>query len=269
MFNGLAIEGNNLSGVAVVDGVGVCSQAFIDYLKSVDMNKICDGEDFTMIKDGTTTTVGVLDCKRFGMDFNVVLKRFNYRGFIDAFIKKIFGSRARRLYLKTIELSKRGVSVPEPLAFIEGRDGKSSLFISRHMEGYDNMAILFKDLTLVREDSELLMRSVAKAIAKLHLARVCHGDMKWSNILAVKDGGGFNIVFVDNDQARIRKSISDSDIAEDIVRFYRYGLELKRESLVVDEFFKVYLPLISDKLNTKGLQGGVISRAVDEFSRKK
>ncbi len=266
MFNGLAIEGLRLRGTVISETL---SDAFIESLSSADIDNLCAGEDFTMIKDGTTTMVGVLDCKRFGMDFNVVLKRFNYRGCIDAFIKKIFGSRARRLYLKTIELSKRGVSVPEPLAFIEGRDGKSSLFISRHMEGYDNMAILFKDPALAKEDSELIMRSVAKVIAKLHLADVFHGDMKWSNILVDRREEVLKVIFVDNDQACIKKNISGSDITEDIVRFYRYGLELKRESLVVDEFFKVYLPLISDKLNTKGLQGGVISRAVDEFSRKK
>ena len=265
VFNDIDIEGDYLRG-----GIrgGICTDALIDYLRSADIDAICEDAGFTMIKNGTTTTVGILDCKRFGMDFNVVVKRFNYRGWIDALVKRISGSRAKRLYLKTLELCALGVSLPEPLAFIERRDGKSSSFISRYMDGSENLAVLFKDGLVDKEAKSRLMRSVAEAIGALHMAGVAHGDMKWSNLLVDPKGEGFKIFFVDNDQARIEGRPVLNSMVEDLVRFYRYGLRLGEALLVDDEFFKVYLPLVSTKVVTEGLQARVRSEGLSEFSRR-
>ena len=112
------------------------------------------------------------------------------------------------------------------------------------------------------------MLSFAEEIGALHMTGVAHGDMKWSNILIDTSGEGLKVVFVDNDQASIKGRPLLSSIIKDLVRFYRYGLELKENALVDLEFFKVYLPLISEKLNTEGLKGSVVNKAVDEFSRK-
>lgn len=270
MVNVMAIEGRSVRGVAVCNE-GRCTGAFIDYIKDIGLDVLSKESGFTMIKDGTTTTVGILDCRRFDMDFDVVVKRFNYRGPVDALLKKFFGSRAKRLYLKTTELSRRGARVPEPLAFIERRDGKGSVFISSYMKSYENMTVIIEEGLVAKEERPRLMRSVAEAVAKLHMAGVAHGDMKWSNILIDTSGEVFRIVFVDNDQAcigRVPETPSLGAITEDLVRFYRYGLQLKEGELVDAEFFETYLGVIGETVDIKDLKSSIVSKAIAEFSER-
>ncbi len=56
-------------------------------------------------------------------DSDIVVKRYNHRGFIHSLRHTIKGSRARRAWLYAHRLRMLGIATPRPLAYIEQRNG--------------------------------------------------------------------------------------------------------------------------------------------------
>ena len=50
MVNGMAIEGRSVRGLAACSD-GSCTDAFVEYIKNIEIDELSRGDGFTMIKE--------------------------------------------------------------------------------------------------------------------------------------------------------------------------------------------------------------------------
>ena len=206
-----------------------------------------DTRVFALKKDDTATTAGIMDGRIFGLSDPVWVKRFNFRGLWKFVVKRVFGSRARRLYKVSRQLIEKGLPVPQPLYYIEPSfKEKDSFYICTVIDNAENLHELFAR-GLLKENREIL-HALARAMARWHLAGAVHGDMKWPNILLRKGKEGYSVFFVDLDQSRLYGAPSVKGIEKDLKRFFRFGIEVGSEGLVDTGFFPEYMKSIPESL---------------------
>jgi tRNA A-37 threonylcarbamoyl transferase component Bud32 len=222
---------------------------------------------FNLIKHDISTTVGILKGDVFGLPHNLLIKRFNNRGFFDFIIRKIIGSRAKRLWIISSVLYKKDLPVPRPVTFIEpSLRQKNSFYLSTVMDDSDNLSTIYKKGMLL-ENRELLQR-LAETIARWHLAGAVHGDLKWPNILMQKNKGEYSFLLIDLDQSKMYPSPCINGIVKDLKRFYRFGLELGAETWVENEFFPEYFNRIPERIKNKIDLHSLQRKAYREWIRK-
>jgi len=217
----------------------------LEDIEGVVRNREC----FSIIKDGSTTTVGFVKGGMFGIPFDIALKRFNYRyrGMLHTIAKRIAGTRARRLYGINLKFFKKGLCVPQPLGFLEAADAKNSFYISRYEEVIDNLASLYVCKKGLFNRIDRLASRLAQTIAKWHLSGAVHGDLKWTNILVAKDA----FFFVDTDQANLFRRPNIKGMNKDIARFSRYGVRLGAQTWLKREFLPAYASFLPDDIRGK------------------
>lgn len=197
------------------------------------------GESFSRMKHDRSTTVGVMKGEVIGLTGLVLVKRFNFKGFFDFLLKIVSGGRAYRLWKISRRLLDKGLPVPFPLAYAgPSFRWRHSCFLSSYIKDAENLGALYKKEGF-REPGRMA-ENLGRAVAAWHLSGAVHGDLKWSNILLRKEGEEWRFFFVDLEQARLFRKINMRGALEDLVRFYRYGLELGAEEWVASSFFPCY-----------------------------
>lgn len=225
------------------------------------------GTSFTLKKHDVSTTVGVIRGTDFGLPRDLLLKRFNYRGFFDFLIHTIFNGRAKRLWNRNLLLYRKGLPVPEPLTYIESSlKHKNAFFISSVIDNAESLSGLYRQ-GVVPNNKELV-RQLAETIARWHLSGAVHGDLKWPNIFVQKKLGTYGCFLIDLDQARMFSSPYIKGIRKDLERFYRFGLQLGAEQWVEAEFFPEYVSFIRDKIKPQINLDSVKNNAAKEWIKK-
>ncbi len=237
-------------------------------VQNPDLNTIIEkSESFTLKKHDISTTVGIVKGHDIGLTHDVLLKRFNYRGFFDFLIHKLFNNRAKRLWDINLRLYKRGFPVPEPVAYTKPSfSHKISFHLSTVIENADNLSRMYRE-GLFSKNRELLQQ-LARTIAEWHLKGAVHGDLKWPNILVQKKENGYAFFFIDLDQSRLYSAPSVAGIIKDLKRFYRFGLEIGAEKRVESEFFPAYISFIPDEIKTKIDLIDIKNKAMKEWIKK-
>ena len=240
----------------------------VDLALPENLDVIIDkGISFTLKKHDFSTTVGVIKGADFGLPRDLLLKRFNYRGFFDFLTHAIFNGRAKRLWNKNLLLYRKGLPVPEPLKYIESSlKRKNAFFISSVIDNAESLSGLYRK-GVVPNNKELV-RQLAETIALWHLSGAVHGDLKWPNILVQKKPGTYGCFLIDLDQARMYSSPYIKGIRKDLERFYRFGLQLGAEQWVEAEFFPGYISFITDKIKPRINLDSVKNNATNEWIRK-
>jgi hypothetical protein len=225
------------------------------------------GTSFTLKKHDVSTTVGVIKGTDFGLSRDLLLKRFNYRGFFDFLIHTIFNGRAKRLWNRNLLLYRKGLPVPEPLTYIESSlKRKNAFFISSVIDNAESLLDLYRK-GVVTNNKELV-RQLAEMIARWHLSGAVHGDLKWPNILVQKKLGTYGCFLIDLDQAGMFSSPYMKGIRKDLERFYRFGLQLGAEQWVETEFFPEYISFIRDRIKPGINIDSVKNNAAKEWIRR-
>lgn len=175
---------------------GFCLEAEpLDFIGRLDA--LMDGGQ--VLKDGNTCYVSRLSWN--GKD--VVVKRYNNKGFIHSLRHTIKKSRARRGWLHGHRLGMLNIATPEPLAYIEQRKGFliwKSYLVTKYVKGkrlYDYL----RDDNVTQEQRSTTTQQVKNLLNKLAKYRVTHGDLKHSNILVTKNGP----VLIDLDSMKVHK----------------------------------------------------------------
>ncbi|HJX01832.1 MAG TPA: lipopolysaccharide kinase InaA family protein [Candidatus Humimicrobiaceae bacterium] len=230
------------------------SQAILsdrNFLLPDDLDSIIDGgKSFSLKKNDSSTTVGIMSGSIFGLSHDLLVKRFNYKGFFDFLFKTIFGSKARFLWDINLRLYRKGLPVPMPIAYADlSFKQKNSFYFSSVIDNSDNLGNIYKK-GLFSESGELA-KVLGETIAKWHLSGVVHGDLKWSNILLRKSADGYRFFLIDLDRSRIYPRPFIKGIIKDLVRFYRYGIELRADEWVDSEFLPAYMAIIPDEIKAK------------------
>lgn len=216
-----------------------------------DLDSIIDsGKSFSLKKHDLSTTVGIMSGSIFGLSHDLLVKRFNYKGFFDFLFKTIFGSRARFLWDINLRLYEKGLPVPMPIAYVEPSfKQKNSFYFSSVIYNSDSLGNIYKKGLF--NESEELAKVLGKTIAKWHLSGVVHGDLKWSNILLQKNADGYRFFLIDLDRSKLYPEPSIKGMIKDLSRFYRYGLELGADEWVDSKFLPTYMAMLPDEIKAK------------------
>jgi tRNA A-37 threonylcarbamoyl transferase component Bud32 len=152
-----------------------------------------------ILKNGNTCYVSRLSFS--GED--VVVKRYNNKGFIHSLRHTIKRSRARRGWLHGHRLGMLNIATPKPLAYIEQRRGllvEKSYLVNRYING-QSLFEFMRDDNATQQQRSMATEQVKDMLDKMGKHRITHGDLKNSNILVTKTGP----VLIDLDGMRVHK----------------------------------------------------------------
>ena len=159
----------------------------------------------------------------------MVVKTFPPPSALKDRFDRLRGSKARRAWLAADFLHKRGIGVPEPVAYLERRDGRR-LLDSHYLSVYEPGLVSFREelIRLFGSDPDCatfmrLLQTVADAVRSLHDAGFLHNDLGNQNIL-LEPAGGRNwkrTLFVDLNRSRQQDSpLAIRQRARDLSRIY-------------------------------------------------
>lgn len=188
-------------------------QEALDFIGQIDA-QIKEGQ---ILKRGNTSLVSrVMWCGK-----DIVIKRYNHRGFIHSVRHTIKKSRALQGWLYGHLLGILKVPAPRPQAYVEQRKGLllwQSYLVTEYVEGQNLYDVLRDDKTGEHERSQVI-EQVAELFARLDKYRITHGDLKHTNILIA----GRKAVLTDLDGMKVHSFNWAYKIwrAKDVARFLR------------------------------------------------
>ena len=121
---------------------------------------------------------------------DVVVKRYNHKGFIHSLRHTIKRSRARRGWLHGHRLGMLNIATPRPLAYIEQRRGLlvwQSYLVTEYVKG-QKLRNFLQDNKTSEEEHSIAMQQVKNLLDKMGKHRITHGDLKHTNILVTENG---------------------------------------------------------------------------------
>ncbi|MDT8303681.1 MAG: lipopolysaccharide kinase InaA family protein [Sedimentisphaerales bacterium] len=149
-----------------------------------DLDKLMDKGQ--ILKNGNTCYVSRLMLN--GQD--VVIKRYNHKGFIHSLRHTIKKSRARRGWLQGHRLGMLNIATPKPLAYIELLKKKlmwKSYLITEYVDGQKLFDFL-QDSNVTKDQHLMIIQQIKVLLDKMGEYRITHGDLKHSNILVTDNG---------------------------------------------------------------------------------
>ncbi|MGD9874887.1 MAG: lipopolysaccharide kinase InaA family protein [Kiritimatiellia bacterium] len=148
-----------------------------------------------------------------GETSEVYLKKFLVRGWRDA-VKGLFrASRAWRAWRGDLLIGNAGFSAPRVRCLIRpcGIFRSGSMLITDEVR--DAVAVKKRlldpqyGLPVAGPQRHAFIRAVAKQVAALHGAGICHGDLRLGNILSRETAGGWEFIWLDNERNRRYRSL--------------------------------------------------------------
>jgi tRNA A-37 threonylcarbamoyl transferase component Bud32 len=191
----LRIEVRGRKIVGVFDRVFCRGAEPTDFIEQIDdlMDK---GE---ILKDGNTCYVSRL----MWNNKDIVVKRYNHKGFIHSLRHTIKRSRARQGWLHAHRLRMLQIPTPRPLAYIEHRKTGlvwQSYLVTEYVEG-QKLYDFLRDSKISEEERSMMNQQIVKLLDKLGKYKITHGDLKHSNILIADNGP----VITDLDAMKVHK----------------------------------------------------------------
>jgi tRNA A-37 threonylcarbamoyl transferase component Bud32 len=186
-----------------------------DFIKQIDALM----DEGQILKNGNTCYLSHLMWN--GKD--VVVKRYNHKGFIHSLRHTIKRSRARRGWLHGHRLAMLDIATPKPLAYIEQLKKKlvwKSYLVTEYVEG-QKLYDFLRNSNIAEEQRSIAMRQVQNLLDKIGKYRITHGDLKHTNILITDNGP----TITDLDGMKVHKWNWAYKIsrAKDFRRFTKYG----------------------------------------------
>jgi len=139
--------------------------------------------------------------ERFGR--RLAVKRFVNEGPWKKVAYRFATSKARRSYEGSEALRRAGLQAPQPLGWLEERDGpwlRESYFLCDYLDVVHEARSISNEPGV---DWRPLVRLIARSIARMHEAGILHLDLTPGNLLFVDVGGPeWELHFVDNNRMR-------------------------------------------------------------------
>jgi len=121
---------------------------------------------------------------------DVVVKRYDHKGFIHSLRHTIKKSRARKGWLYAHLLGALNIATPRALAYIEQRKGLliwESYLVTEYIEG-QNLWHFLRDDGVTEQQKLDGIEQVVKLLDKLWNYCITHGDLKHTNVLITENG---------------------------------------------------------------------------------
>lgn len=123
-----------------------------------------------------------------GNSVEVVVKRFKHLSLIQKVVYAIRKHKARKAYYNALELVRRGVRTPAPVAFIEQRNG---LWLTDAYYISEVTSLRSIESEVDRDDwNHKLATAFGQFVATLHSKGVLHHDLNDTNVLYDTDSAG-------------------------------------------------------------------------------
>lgn len=193
--------------------------------------------------------------------FPVFIKWVKTRNRMEKGARMLIGSRSRRSFKNYLQFEQAGLCVPKPLGFLENKSRGESALLTQFFPDSVNLGTLF----MRQKIKEELCSEIAGTLSEWHLKGGFHGDLKWSNLLITSDQ---KCVMIDLDQSRLYSRPSLKKIIRDLVRFYRFGLEMRAEEWVRDQILKKYAENLSPLVFSEDSLLSVSTMAQREWEKK-
>jgi len=154
----------------------------LDFVEQIDALM----DEGRILKNGNTCYVSGITWK--GRE--VVVKRYNHKGFIHSLRHTIKRTRARRGWLNGHRLCMLNIATPKPLAYIERRRGMlvwESYLVTECVKG-QRLYDFLRDGKISEEQRSEITGEVMELLERLGKHRISHGDLKHTNILITENG---------------------------------------------------------------------------------
>lgn len=199
--------------------------------------------------------------KDLDFPFPLFIKWVKTRNRIEKGARLLIGSRSRRSFKNCLHFEQAGLPVPKSLGFLENKSRGESALLTQFFPESVNLGSLF----IKHPVEEELCSEIAKTLAAWHQKGAYHGDLKWSNLLITQDQ---KCIIIDLDQSRLYSRPTLKRISKDLVRFYRFGLEVKAEGWVRGTFMKKYAENLMPLVFSEDSLLSVSNRARREWKMK-
>lgn len=173
--------------------------------------------------EGQLIYAGRNEIREFNWNGNTVaVKRFAKLGIIKRIIYTYFRpNKALRSYSNGMEIIHRGVSTPEPIAYVETKSHrliKDLYYVSRVTTAKDIKSELIDKEPYNRQ----LLEAYAKFVASLHERGILHRDLNPTNVLYTQDGkGGCRFTLIDvNRMTFFDGPVPKADCMENLTLFW-------------------------------------------------
>ncbi len=156
-------------------------------------------EEGQILKHGNTCYVSRLNWN--GKD--VVVKRYNHKGFTHSLRHTIKKSRARRGWLNGHRLGMLDIATPKPLAYIEQIKGKlvwKSYLVTKYVEG-QKLHDFLQNSNTTKERHQIINNQIEELLNEMGKNHITHGDLKHTNVLVTDNGP----VLTDLDGMKVHK----------------------------------------------------------------
>ena len=168
--------------IAMFDKVFCQETKSLGFIEELD--KLMD--EGQILKNGNTCYVSRLILN----DHDVVVKRYNHKGFIHSLRHTIKKSRARRGWLQGHRLRMLNISTPKPLGYIEQLEKRliwKSYLVTEYVNG-QKLYDFLQDRNATKEQHSKIIQQIKGLLDKMGKYHITHGDLKHSNILVTDSG---------------------------------------------------------------------------------
>ncbi len=158
----------------------------------------------------------------------VLLRRLLHGGWLGGVLGDRFTSPARPLreLAHTYALRQAGAPLPEPLLVVgERRRGMWRLAFATRFEANTCNALDWLRATPDAGALQAVSQAAGRSIRKLHDAGCRHADLHLGNLLLREQPGGFEVIVIDLDLARIRPALTPAERMAQLMRIYRSALK--------------------------------------------
>jgi tRNA A-37 threonylcarbamoyl transferase component Bud32 len=196
---------------------------------------------------GNTIYDGRNILKTFELDgINICIKSFKKPNMINKWVYAYFRkSKARRSYEYAVELQKRGINTPEPVAYIEEKSlvfGRS-FYICLNQEYDFTLRELYGEQV---EDRKEVFRQFTEFSYSMHQNDVFHIDYSPGNVLIKKQENGYFFSVIDINRMQFKKI--DLNLA--LVNLSKIWASDYMYPIIAEKYAKEFNAEYDDVLNT-------------------
>lgn len=153
--------------------------------------------------------------------YTIVVKRFKHLNIIQKLIYFFRPHKARRAFLNGMELVKREVSTPDPIAAVEIKAG---LWLKEAFYICDETTLQSIESETDRDDwNRQLAAAFANFVADLHSKGILHNDLNDTNVLYENDENNtYHFSVIDINRMKfypVGENIPDNECIENLTRF--------------------------------------------------
>lgn len=197
----------------------------------------------SIVKDGRHRTVYRLDLPHGSF----YLKQYRATNIGKRLVDLIRGSASRREWDVARELVRRGIATIRPVAFGQDADLAGNYFLSEEATGAIPLSdYLREQLPALPDDARAALRGrlvdeLARFVARVHEAGVCHDDLHAGNLLLSFDASGAPaFALIDLPGVRLRKRLRWSACRDNLVML-RASFDTLATPAERARFWKIYL----------------------------